>query len=180
MFAVAAARYATDAPPPKTAARIRIREHDAELVEARRAWRDGDFAADYRQWRPMVERSIAWLVAHGHRRVRYRGVERNQLGLSHRVAAINLRRLVNLGLTRDGPTWILTPIAGPGTDNEGPLTAKSHQGGRLTPSTPALRSVMNPGPTKRYDPERRDESAFFNSLLASRNVPSMRPRLRQK
>ena len=87
---------------------LRIREHDAELVEARRAWHDGDFAADYRQWRPMVERSIAWLVTRGHRRVRYRGVERNQLGLSHRVAALNLRRLINLGLTRDGPTWILT------------------------------------------------------------------------
>ena len=87
---------------------MHIGAHDAELVEARRAWRDGDFTADYRQWRPMVERSIAWLVARGHRRVRYRGVERNQLGLSHRVAAINLRRLINLGLTRDGPTWILT------------------------------------------------------------------------
>ena len=84
---------------------IRIGEHDAELVEARRAWRDGDFALDYRRWRPMVERSISWLVAHQHRRVRYRGVERNQLGLSLRVAAINLRRLINLGLTRDGPTW---------------------------------------------------------------------------
>jgi hypothetical protein len=48
----------------------------------------------------MVERSIVWLVAHGHRRVRYRGVERNQLDLSMRVAAINLRRLINLGLTR--------------------------------------------------------------------------------
>jgi len=86
---------------------IHIREHDAELVEARRAWRDGDFTVDYRRWRPMVERAIAWLVARGHRRVRYHGVERNQLGLSHRVAAINLRRLINLGLTRDGPTWIL-------------------------------------------------------------------------
>ena len=30
----------------------------------------------------MVERSIAWLVADGNRRVRYRGVVRNQLGLS--------------------------------------------------------------------------------------------------
>jgi IS5 family transposase len=87
---------------------IRIREHDAELVEARRAWRDGDFTGDYRRWRPMVERSIAWLVAHGHRRVRYRGVERNQLGLSVHVAALNLRRLVNLGLTRDGSNWALT------------------------------------------------------------------------
>jgi IS5 family transposase len=87
---------------------IHIHEHDVELVEARRAWREGDFAADYRRWRPMVERSIAWLVTHGHRRVRYRGIERNQLSISLRVAALNLRRLVNLGLTRDGPTWILT------------------------------------------------------------------------
>jgi IS5 family transposase len=88
---------------------IHIGAHDAELVEARRAWRDADFAADYRRWRPMVERAIAWLVTRGHRRVRYRGIERNQLGLSHRVAALNLRRLVNLGLTRDGPTWTFTP-----------------------------------------------------------------------
>ena len=50
----------------------------------------------------MVERAIAWLVADAHRRVRFRGVERNQLGLSLRIAALNLRRLVNLGLMRDG------------------------------------------------------------------------------
>ena len=75
--------------------------HDAELRESRRAWRDGDFISDYRKWRPMVERSIAWLVKDHYRRVRFRGVERNQLGLSTRVAAINLRRLVNLGLTHD-------------------------------------------------------------------------------
>lgn len=87
---------------------LHISEHDATLVEARRAWRDGDFAEDYRQWRPMVERSIAWLVAHGHRRVRYRGIDRNKLGLSHRVAALNLRRLINLGLDHNGRRWILT------------------------------------------------------------------------
>jgi IS5 family transposase len=75
---------------------------DEALVESRRAWRDGDFAEDYRRWRPMVERSIAWLVANNSRRVRFRGVERNQLGLSLRIAAINLRRMVNLGLERDG------------------------------------------------------------------------------
>jgi IS5 family transposase len=84
-----------------------VREHDAELVEARRAWRDGDFATDYRQHRPMVERSISWLVARGHRRVRYRGLQRNQLGLTTRIAAINLRRLINLGLTRNGPQWTI-------------------------------------------------------------------------
>ena len=92
----------------KRGVQLRLGEHDAELVEARRAWREGDFADDYRRWRPMVERSIAWLVTRGNRRVRYRGIARNQLGLSMRIAAINLRRLVNLGLTR-GPTgWALT------------------------------------------------------------------------
>lgn len=88
---------------------LHLTEHDRELVEARRAWRDGDFAGDYRQYRPMVERSIAWLVARGQRRVRYRGVERNQHGLSVRVAAINLRRLINLGLAHDGTEWTVTP-----------------------------------------------------------------------
>jgi IS5 family transposase len=87
---------------------LKITDHDIELVEARRAWADGDFADDYRRWRPMVERSIAWLVARGHRRVRYRGIDRNQLGLSTRVAAINLRRLVNLGLTHGPAGWTLS------------------------------------------------------------------------
>ena len=86
---------------------IRIGEHDAELVEARQAWRDGTFAADYRRWRPMVERSIAWIVRNNNRRVRYRGVTRNRHGLAMRVAAINLRRLVRLGLDHDGTTWAI-------------------------------------------------------------------------
>lgn len=87
---------------------LRLHRHDALLVESRRVWRDGDFMDDYRRWRPMVERSIAWLVADGHRRVRFRGIERNRLGLSMRVAAINLRRLVNLGLDHHGG-WVLAP-----------------------------------------------------------------------
>jgi len=88
---------------------VHIGEHDAELVAARAAWRDGDFAQDYRQWRPMVERSLAWLVARGNRRVRYRGVTRNHAGLHTRVAAINLRRLINLGLDHHNGGWVLTP-----------------------------------------------------------------------
>ena len=52
---------------------LKLNDHDAELVEARRAWRDGD----YRQFRPMVERSLAWLVRPG-RRVAYRGLARNR------------------------------------------------------------------------------------------------------
>ena len=64
----------------------------------------------------MVERSIAWLVAKGHRRVRYRGLARNQLGLSLRVAAINLRRLITMGwtTTMPGGCWPDEVFSGPG------------------------------------------------------------------
>ncbi|MFA9565979.1 MAG: IS1182 family transposase [Acidimicrobiales bacterium] len=86
---------------------LTIKPYDAELVAARRSWTDGDFTEDYRQHRPMVERSIAWLVAKGNRRVRYRGLERNQHGLATRIAAINLRRLVNLGLDHTNTGWAL-------------------------------------------------------------------------
>lgn len=86
---------------------LTIHPHDAQLVVARQARANGDFIDDYRRHRPMVERSIAWLVAKANRRVRYRGLERNHHGLTVRVAAINLRRLVNLGLDHDGNGWIL-------------------------------------------------------------------------
>jgi IS5 family transposase len=82
----------------RTGRTLVITAHDGELVEARRAWRDGDFNDDYRRWRPMVERSLAWLVRPG-RRVAYRGTARNRIWLAHRAAAINLQRLINLGLT---------------------------------------------------------------------------------
>src|SRR5206468_1318545 len=46
--------------------------------------------------------------ADGNRRVPYRGVTKNNTWLHHRAAALNLRRLVNLGLTHtsDG-NWAL-------------------------------------------------------------------------
>ena len=80
---------------------IHIGEHDRLLAAARHAWHNRERLDDYRQHRPMVERSIAWLVANGHRRVRYRGIQRNRLGLTIRAATINLRRLLNLGLHWD-------------------------------------------------------------------------------
>jgi IS5 family transposase len=86
---------------------LKIRPYDVELVYGRRAWTDPVFQAHYRKHRPMVERAIAWLVAHGNRRVRYRGVQRNQQWLTHRVAALNLRRLINLGAHYDGTNWAL-------------------------------------------------------------------------
>lgn len=86
---------------------LTIGEHDELLTQARTDWRANTGLADYRQHRPMVERGIAWLVADGHRRVRYRGVERNRLALSTRVAALNLRRLINLGLHHSPTGWTL-------------------------------------------------------------------------
>lgn len=88
---------------------LRLTPHDAELVEARRAWRDGDFADDYRRWRPMVERTLAWLVRPG-RRVAYRGTARNRIWLAHRAAAVNLQRLITLGLAHNGDRWAFTPV----------------------------------------------------------------------
>jgi IS5 family transposase len=85
-----------------TGRQVNVHPHYDLMAAARRQAKTEEFRAVYRQHRPMVERSIAWLVAHHNRRVHYRGVERNQLGLSHRAAAINLRRLVNLGLHYDG------------------------------------------------------------------------------
>jgi IS5 family transposase len=86
---------------------VNLHPHEVELVAARHKAATPAFQASYRRWRPMVERSIAWLVAGGHRRVRYRGLARNQLGLSLGVAAINLRRLVTMGLDYGDAGWVL-------------------------------------------------------------------------
>ena len=92
----------------KSGKTMKIGDHDELLAAARADWRAGVHTDDYRQWRPLAERSIAWLVANGHRRVRYRGVERNRIALSTRAAVLNLRRLLNLGLDHGSNGWTLT------------------------------------------------------------------------
>jgi transposase len=84
-----------------------VSEHDDELVGARAAWADEDLRATYRQHRPMAERTISWLVAKGNRRLRYRGVECNEAWAHRRAAALNLRKLIVLGLTRRDGAWVL-------------------------------------------------------------------------
>lgn len=84
---------------------FRIGDHDQLLAQVRAQWRARDNLDDYRQYRPMVERSISWIVTNGHRRVRYRGGRPNRAQLALRIAAINLRRLVNLGLDHNGHVW---------------------------------------------------------------------------
>ena len=86
---------------------IQVHPHEDELRAARRRATTRSFQHSYRRWRPMVERSLAWLVADGCRRVPYRGIERNQLWWSLRVAAVNLRRLGVPGLARQDGAWVL-------------------------------------------------------------------------
>jgi Transposase DDE domain/Transposase domain (DUF772) len=86
---------------------LHVHPHEEELRAARRRAVTRSFQHSYRRWRPMVERSLAWLVADGCRRVPYRGVERNQVWWSLRVAAINLRRLLVFGLARHDGAWVL-------------------------------------------------------------------------
>lgn len=94
----------------RTGKTLKIRPHDARQRAARVLARDPDWQAEYRRYRPMIERTIAWLAAGGNRQLRYRGVARNDQWLHHRAAALNLRRLLALGLTHTG-TWTLAAAA---------------------------------------------------------------------
>ncbi len=87
---------------------IVLHPHHRLLAEARTYARTDEFNDPYRQHRPMVERTIAWVVRGPNRKVRYRGIERNRLWLAHRAAAVNLNRLVNLGLTHTNNGWAIT------------------------------------------------------------------------
>ncbi|NEE00756.1 IS1182 family transposase [Phytoactinopolyspora halotolerans] len=85
---------------------VKMHEHDQLMREHRQRAADDSFQTVYRRHRPMVERSIAWLTR-GARRVPYRGIEKNNNWLHHRVAALNLRRLLAMGLTIHHGAWAL-------------------------------------------------------------------------
>ncbi len=88
---------------------MRVREHDALQRAHRARAADPEFQARYRQHRPMVERSLAW-ITRGNRRPalpRHRGTAKNHAWLHLRVSAINLRRLLTLGLLRTDSGWAL-------------------------------------------------------------------------
>jgi hypothetical protein len=89
---------------------ISLHPHDQVLRAARAEWATREDLRDtYRQHRPMVERSIAWLIgAKGRcRKLRYRGTSANAWWLRTRIAGLNLRRLLNLGLTRQPTGWAM-------------------------------------------------------------------------
>jgi hypothetical protein len=94
----------------KTGRTLTLHPQDALLRQARRDWQDNeDLRATYRQHRPMVERSIAWLIGPKGRcrKLRYRGTTKGDWWLHTRMAALNLRRLLNLGLARHNGAWAL-------------------------------------------------------------------------
>jgi IS5 family transposase len=85
---------------------ITLHPHHDLLAAARTHATTDEFNNTYRRHRPMIERTIAWLVRGTNRRLRYRGTDRNRLWWSHRCAAVNLQRLINLGLTHQH-TWTI-------------------------------------------------------------------------
>lgn len=85
---------------------LHLRPHDALQRAARASARKPQWLNEYRHNRPMVERSIAWLTR-GNRKVRYRGVAKNDYWLHNRTAALNLRRLITMGLDHTGTSWAI-------------------------------------------------------------------------
>ena len=85
-----------------------IHPHEQLLRAARAQARTPEFKQDY-PTRSSVERIIAWVATQPGRRVklRYLGVTKNHAWLRNRAAAINLRTLLNAGLTRHDGAWAL-------------------------------------------------------------------------
>jgi hypothetical protein len=85
-----------------------IHPHEG-LLRAARAQAATPAFKDAYPTRSSIERTIAWIATCNGRRVRLRyiGTARNDAWLHNRCAGLNLRTLVNAGLTRSGGAWIL-------------------------------------------------------------------------
>ena len=83
-----------------------IHPHEQLLRDARAQARTPEFKRAY-PTRSTVERIVAWTATDRGRRIklRYLGVDKNHAWLRLRCAAINLRTLVNSGLTRMDEAW---------------------------------------------------------------------------
>jgi Transposase DDE domain/Transposase domain (DUF772) len=85
-----------------------IHPHESLLRAARAQARTPEFKQAY-PTRSVIERVISWTATQNGRRVklRYLGAAKNNAWLHTRCAAINLRTLLNAGLTRRDGAWIL-------------------------------------------------------------------------
>ena len=88
---------------------ITVDKHHDRRAANKPRWAKEETQDTYRNLRPSVERTIAWLTRGNPRRVPYRGIKPNQQWLTTPTAAINLRRLINLGLTHTTTGWALNP-----------------------------------------------------------------------
>ena len=88
--------------------KLDIHPHEQLMRAARAQARTAEFKQAY-PTRAVIERVIAWTAVHNGRRVklRYLGDRKNDAWLQHRCAAINLRTLVNAGLTRSSGAWAI-------------------------------------------------------------------------
>ena len=107
---------------------IQVDPHHRLLSAARRQVTTTEFQDEYRQDRPMVERTLAWLVLWhlpqgplpGHHQI-------SHLWWAHRCAVVNLTRLVNLGLTTTPQeAWDVHRIEPPNTASR-PLKTAIHK-----------------------------------------------------
>ena len=89
---------------------VTIHPKEAILQRAKTAQADPEWRHAYRSTRPKVERKIAHFVrvAWGGRKARTRGRRRVATDVETRAAAINLARLVTLGVTFNGSQWATT------------------------------------------------------------------------
>jgi len=85
-----------------------IHPHEGLLRQARAQARTPRFKQAY-PTRSIIERVIAWTATQNGRRVRLRyiGTISNNAWLHNRCAGLNLRTLVNAGLTRHAGAWTL-------------------------------------------------------------------------
>jgi hypothetical protein len=85
-----------------------IHPHEHLLRAARAQARTPQFKQAYRT-RAVIERIIAWTAtSHGRRvKLRYLGTSKNNAWLHNRSASINLRTLINAGLTRHDGAWVI-------------------------------------------------------------------------
>jgi hypothetical protein len=92
----------------KTGRSMTIHEHEDLLRAARAQAKTPQFKQDY-PTRSNIERTIAQAATQNGRRVklRYIGVAKNNAWLHNRSAALNLRTLINNGLTRLDGAWVI-------------------------------------------------------------------------
>ena len=90
----------------KDGRQCKLHPHEDELHAARRRAEEPDFQANYRRWRPMVERSISWLVAET-----TAGFVTGACAATNSVCRCGWRRSTcagwSPGLDHDGTGWVM-------------------------------------------------------------------------